>query len=59
MAKTCLKRCLFDDKNVLFWMGFGFAAGHAFTGLKLRNLFGRRQRQLDVEGTKLREEGGL
>ena len=24
MAKTCLKRRLFDDKNVVFWMGFGF-----------------------------------
>ena len=22
MAKTCLKRRLFDDKNVVYWMGF-------------------------------------
>ena len=54
MAKTCLKRRLFDDKNDLV------AAGWAFTGLKLRNLFGRTEGQLDVQGTKLGcAEGGL
>ena len=24
MIRTCLKRRLFDDKNYVFWMGFGF-----------------------------------
>ena len=24
MTKTCLKLDLFDDKKVVFWMGFGF-----------------------------------
>ena len=24
MAKTCLKRCFFDDGHNVFWMGFSF-----------------------------------
>ena len=51
MTETCLKRYLFDDKNDVFWIGFGF--GPALScGAYLDG-------QLDVEGTKLREEGGL
>ncbi len=40
--------------------GILVAAGQAFTGLKLRNPFGRTEGQLDVQGARLgRAEGGL
>ena len=34
MAKTCLKRWLFDDRNDVFWTGFGFwnSGGKPYSG---------------------------
>ena len=41
MAKRCLKRSLFDDKNVVFWMVLGFRnSGCGGLGLHLNNLYG-------------------
>ena len=41
MAKSCLKRSLFDDKNVVFWMVLGFRnSGCGGLGLSGPNLEG-------------------